>query len=122
MATETVVTEAHILNTRRFRRFKLDVPVRVVVQTEDKTRIIDGRGNELNEGGLAVQAGVELQLDEKVEVEFTPPYTGQPIRARAIVRNRNGYRYGFEFLTESPTDCDRVMEIRTALQGMGKLM
>jgi hypothetical protein len=122
MAVNVVVTESQFLHTRRFRRYKLDVPVRVVVQTEHKVRIIDGRGNELNEGGLAVNAGVELALDESVEVEFTPPYSGEPIRARAVVRNRDGYRYGMEFLTDSPQDCERVMDIRAALQGYGKVI
>jgi hypothetical protein len=121
MATDVVVSEQQILTSRRFRRFKLDVPVRVVVHTEDKTRIIDARGNELNEGGLAVQAGVELELESIIEVEFTPTY-GDPIRVRAIVRNRNGYRYGLEFIAETATDFDRVADIRIALQGMGKLM
>ena len=122
MSVNVVVTEPQFLSTRRFRRYKLDVPVRVVVQTEDKVRIIDGRGNELNEGGLAVNAGVELDLDQRVDLEFTPPYSGQPIRARAVVRNRNGYRYGFEFLSETPDDCERVMDIRVALQGMGTII
>jgi hypothetical protein len=122
MAVNVVVTESQFLHSRRFRRYKLDVPVRVVVQTEDKIRIIDGRGNELNEGGLAVSAGVELALGENIEVEFTPPYSGEPIRARAVVRNRNGYRYGLEFLTETPSDCERLMDIRVALQGYGKVI
>lgn len=122
MATETLVTEPQILSTRRFRRFKLDVPVRLIIHTEDKTRIVDGRGNELNEGGMAVQAGVELALGEIVEIEFTPPYTSEPLRVHAAVRNRNGYRYGLEFLLETPEDCEKTMAIRLALQGMGKLM
>jgi hypothetical protein len=122
MSVNVVVTEPQILTTRRFRRYQLDVPVRVVVPTEDRVRIIDGRGNELNEGGLAVSAGVELELDQRVELEFTPPYSGQPLRAHAVVRNRNGYRYGFEFLSENPDDCERVMDIRVALQGMGKVI
>jgi PilZ domain len=122
MAVNVVVTESQFLHSRRFRRYKLDVPVRVVVQTEDKVRIIDGRGNELNEGGLAVNAFVELALDESIEVEFTPPYSGEPIRARAVVRNRDGYRYGLEFLSETPSDCERVMDIRVALQGYGKVI
>lgn len=122
MSVNVVVTEPQFLNTRRFRRYKLDVPVRLVVQTEDKTRIIDGRGNELNEGGLAVSAFVELDLEQRIEVEFTPPYSGQPIRTRTVVRNRNDYRYGLEFLMETPEDCERVMDIRVALQGMGKVI
>jgi hypothetical protein len=38
------------------------------------------------------------------------------------VRNRTGYRYGLEFMTESPEDCERVMDIRVALQGMGQVI
>jgi butyrate kinase len=122
MATELVISQPQMMTSRRFRRYKLDVPVRVVVHTDEKTRIIDGRGTELNEGGMAVQAGVELELGDTVEVEFTPAYTGEPLRARAEVRNRSGYRYGFAFLLETPDDCDRVMDIRVALQGVGKAM
>ena len=122
MAVNVVVSEPQFLQSRRFRRYKLDVPVRVLKHTDEKVRYIDGRGNELNEGGMTVNAGVELDLGELVDVEFTPPYTGEPIRARAVVRNRNGYRYGLEFMMESPEDCERVVEIRIALQAMGKVI
>ena len=115
------ITESQV-NTRRWKRYKLDVPVRVIVHTRMKTKIVDGRGNELNEGGLCVAAGVELQIGDRVEVEFTPPYSGEPLRARADVRNRNGYSYGFEFLLQEPEDIESVMQIRAALQGMGKLI
>ncbi|MGZ4787940.1 MAG: PilZ domain-containing protein [Terriglobales bacterium] len=120
MAIDIVVTEPQIINTRRYRRYRLDVPVRVIVHSEEKTRIIHGRGHELNEGGLAVNAGVELEVADEVEVEFTPAYTGQPLRARAVVKNRNGYRYGLAFLTETAVDCERVEDIRIALQGVGQ--
>ncbi|HVZ15535.1 MAG TPA: PilZ domain-containing protein [Terriglobales bacterium] len=120
MAIDIVVTEPQIINTRRYRRYKLDVPVRVIVHSEEKTRIIHGRGQELNEGGLAVNAGVELEVGDQVEVEFTPAYTGQPLRARAAVRNRNGYRYGLEFLNETGSDKERIQDIRVALQGVGQ--
>jgi hypothetical protein len=122
MAVSVVVSEPQFLQSRRFKRYKLDVPVRVLKHTDEKVRYIDGRGNELNEGGMTVNAGVELDLGELVDIEFTPPYTGDPIRARGIVRNRNGYRYGLEFLMESPEDCERVVEIRIALQAMGKVI
>jgi hypothetical protein len=122
MAIDIVVTEPQIINTRRYRRFRLDVPVRIIIHSEEKTRIIDGRGNELNEGGLAINAGVELEVGDEIEVEFTPAYTHQPLRARAAVRNRDGYRYGLEFLGETPTDRQRVEDIRIALQGVGRQM
>ena len=120
MAIDIVVTESQIINTRRYRRYKLDVPVRVIVHSDEKTRIINGRGNELNEGGLAVSAGVELEVNDIIEVEFTPAYTGQPLRARAAVKDRAGYKYGLEFLTETPLDRERVEDIRIALKGVGQ--
>ena len=79
---------------RRWPRLKLDVPVRVVIHETQKTVIRDGRGRELSEGGMCFSAGVELKVGDQVEVEFTPAYSGHPIRVRAIARNRNGYSYG----------------------------
>ena len=115
-------TGESMVNTRRWKRYKLDVPVRVIVHSRMKTKIVDGRGNELNEGGLSVAAGVELQIGDRVDIEFTPPYSGEPVRARADVKDRSGYSYGMEFLLLEPEDIENVMQIRSALQGMGKLI
>lgn len=83
---------------RRWPRLHLDVPIRVIVHRPTKTRVIVGRGNELNEGGMSLTAGVELRPGDDTEIEFTPPYSGVPIRIRSVVRNRAGYRYGMEFV------------------------
>lgn len=104
---------------RRFPRYKLNVPVRVIVEKADKVVIVQGRGDELNEGGMAVFAGVEAAVGSHIAVEFTPPYSGNPIRVRCIVRDRRGYSYGVEFLLESDVDRERVSDIRAALRGMG---
>jgi hypothetical protein len=74
-----------------------------------------GRGNELSEGGLAVTAGVEMKLGDEAEIEFTPPYSGLPIRIRGVVRNRKGYRYGVEFLAGSDRESEQVDHLRTML-------
>ena len=102
-------------NTRRWRRHRLDVPIRVIVHTESKTSVFQGRGNELSEGGMAVTAGVELRPGDETEIEFTPPYSGVPIRIRGVVRNRSGYRYGMEFLAENDQEFAEVHRLRTLL-------
>jgi hypothetical protein len=104
---------------RRWPRFKLDVPVRVVTQAATKVAIANGRGSELNNGGLTVFAGTELAIGAQVLVEFTPPYSGNPIRVRCFVKNRVGYRYGVEFITESDRDYQSVHQIETVLRSMG---
>lgn len=119
-STSTVVNESvkpgALLNTRRWPRHRLDVPIRVIVHTAERTKLYDGRGNELNEGGMAVTAGVELKVGREVAVEFTPPFTGLPIRVRGIVRNRTGYRYGLEFVTANAEETEQVTHLRSLLQ------
>lgn len=105
-------------NTRRWPRHHLDVPIRVIVHSESKTSVFPGRGNELSEGGMAVTAGVELKPGDRTEIEFTPPYSGSPIRIRGIVRNRTGYRYGTEFLAEGAQEVAQVDRLRTMLRVM----
>jgi hypothetical protein len=104
---------------RRFPRYKLNVPVRVIAEKFDKVIIAHGRGDELNQGGMAIFAGLELSIGAQVAVEFTPPYSGNPIRVRCVVRDRRGYNYGVEFLVENDVERERVAEISASLQGMG---
>jgi len=105
-----------IVNTRRWRRYPLDVPIRVIVHTSEKTKLYDGRGNELSEGGMALTAGVELKIDDTIAVEFTPPFSASPIRVRGTVRNRKGYRYGIEFLIGGAEETEQVSRLKLMLQ------
>jgi hypothetical protein len=119
LSIQATIPDPSYSNVRRWRRYKLDVPVRLIVSKENKVSIVQGRGNELNDGGMAVFAGVELRIDETVSIEFTPPYTGQPIRVRGRVCDRDGYRYGIEFLLETEDDRESVGQLRAVLAGMG---
>lgn len=119
MGTEPVVGPQSFAKARRYPRYKLDIPVRVIVIKEDKVKLVHGRGNELNEGGLTVFAGIELAIGEEISVEYTPAYSGTPIRARGVVRDRRGYRYGVELLLETNDDLENAGRIRAVLQGYG---
>ena len=103
---------------RRLPRHRLDVPIRVIVHSSSKTSVFPGRGNELSEAGMALTAGVELNPGEVAEIEFTPPYSGSPIRIRGVVRNREGYRYGMEFLAASGHEMKQVDHLRSMLRIM----
>ena len=56
-----------------------------------------------------------MKLGDHAEIEFTPPYSGLPIRIRGVVRNRKGYRYGVEFLAENERESEQVNHLRTML-------
>jgi hypothetical protein len=119
MSSEPALQNTPNVNLRRWPRYKLDVPIRLIAPKGDKVSIVQGRAQGLNEGGMAVFGGMELAVDEEVAIEFTPPYTGQPIRVRAVVRNRSGYNYGLEFLLEKESDFEGVGLIRAVLAAMG---
>lgn len=115
----TMTTTTEKRTPRRWRRFHLDVPIRVIVHTHRKTSVFVGRGNELSEGGMAVTAGVELRLGDESEIEFTPPYSNSPIRIRGVVRNRAGYRYGMEFVAGDDQELQAVQRLKSVLGVLG---
>jgi hypothetical protein len=120
MASSQLGTEmaAMYRSMRRWPRLKIHVPVTVVVRKWDKTQFVQAWGKDLNEGGIAVFAGTELRIGQVVEISFTPPYQGLPLTARTAVRNRRGYIYGLEFLTETREDEKQVEAIRAVLKPM----
>src|SRR5512142_3125870 len=115
MRAEPIVIGPPYTSARRWPRYSINVPIRAIVQREARVLIVEGRGNELNEGGLQVFAGVELRVGDNVDIEFTPRYQGLPIRTRCMVRNRRGYYYGVEFRHETPEDDEKVAAIRQTL-------
>ena len=101
---------------RRSIRYKLDVPLRVILHKQDATLLRDGRGTEISEYGMCIMTGLELKLGEEVEIEFTLPYSGEPIRVAGAVRYRDGYRYGCEFTLDGQGERKDVARLRQVLQ------
>ena len=75
-----------------------------------------GRGNDMSEGGVLVFAGMELKTGDEVSIEFMPPYSDAPLRARGIVRHRRGYNYGVEFIMDTPAEKDQIEKFRGMLR------
>lgn len=104
---------------RRWPRYKTDVPVQVVTHGPANVIMVEGRGSELNCGGMAVTGGFELEIGAQVAVEFTPPCSGQPLRVRGFVRNRQRCTYGLEFITENDSDYESVARVESSLENTG---
>jgi hypothetical protein len=87
-------------NTRRWDRLPVDIPVRVVTSKGFSTTVVEGRGTELSEGGMVLYAGILLNPGDLLEIEFDTPV---PSRMPAIIRSRNGFCFGLEFITPLPS-------------------
>jgi PilZ domain len=94
-----MVIVADTENSRRWPRLPVDMPVRVVTSKGFSTTLVEGRGTEMSEGGMVLYAGILLNPGDLLEIEFDTP---APSRLPAIVRSRNGFCFGLEFITPLP--------------------
>jgi hypothetical protein len=88
------MTASHT-NTRRWQRYPEELRVRILPCSRLPAIAVTGRGTGLSQGGMALHAGVDIELDDLVEIEFPTPH---PVKVIATVRNRNGRYFGLEFL------------------------
>jgi len=101
---------------RRWQRYRLNIPIRLIYTHEGTSKIVSGRGNDMSEGGVLVFAGLELKAGDAVAIEFTPPFSAGPVRAKCIVRHRRGYSYGIEFVQETDADKELTERFRGLLR------
>ena len=88
------MTASHA-NTRRWQRYPEELRVRILPCSRLPAIAVPGRGAGLSQGGMALHAGIDMELHDLVEIEFPTPH---PVRVMATVRNRNGRYFGLEFL------------------------
>lgn len=103
------------LNTRRWERFRVELRIKAVYQRDGQEATVFGQGQDVSEGGMAAYLPVELSPGDVIELELTPPYAKRGIFVRASVRNREGYRYGLEYLHIAPVDRELLMRSIKAL-------
>jgi PilZ domain len=106
--------------SRRWRRFRFDVPVRVVLRRDGRDVEFAGRGTGMNEGGIGIYAEAPLQAGDLVQVEFTPPYSRLTVRVRGTVRHAAGDRYGVEFLAADDAEQQEVGLFQRMLRAAGE--
>jgi hypothetical protein len=86
-------------NTRRWQRYSQELRVCILPCSRLPAIAVTGRGTGLSQGGMALHAGVDMELDDLVEIEFLTPH---PLKVMATVRNRSGRCFGLEFLARLP--------------------
>ena len=102
---------AKVTFTRRSPRFAIDVRLQVKMFQAGEFRSCWGRSTELGQDGIGATLTGSLEPGEIVTLEIPLPLTPYPIKVRAIVRYRQGLRYGFEFLTLNDGQRDTVQRV-----------
>lgn len=81
---------------RRQPRYKLEVNARVYPRD---SAVIRGQTVDISESGVSIMLRDEVAIGEVVRLEFTLPF-GE-VEVHAVARQRNAFRYGFQFLESS---------------------
>ncbi len=83
--------------TRRHPRFKLETAIRIYARNR---AVVRGKTVDVSESGISAMLLEEVPLDELVRLEFALPF-GE-VQVHAMVRQRNAFRYGFQFVENLP--------------------
>ncbi len=80
--------------TRRWKRYKVEVRVKILLKNRGA---IYGQGSDISEGGMALFVPTELEIGQGIQAELMLPYCAEKVQITGVIRNRAGFRYGFEF-------------------------
>ncbi len=80
-------------DARRQPRFKLAVNIQIDSKADG---LLHGYTEDISESGISALLKLEVSMGELVELKFELPYG--PVTVYATVRQRNAFRYGFQFV------------------------
>ena len=106
----------HKSSTRRYARYRTEIPVIVKVLAKDGYVRIHGRCFELAEAGLGAVITSELKAGELVSLEFSIPNAPQVFVIRCVVRHRMGFLHGFEFIGALPEQIEVIQKFCRTLE------
>jgi PilZ domain len=102
---------------RQYPRMMVDIAIRAFPKNGVLT---NGRGHDIGSGGMAMYVPLDLALGEKFDVSFQLPYSRIMLGLHAVVRNRNGFRYGIEFERLTKEEVAEINRVTAILELTGR--
>ena len=100
------------INSRRYPRYELETELKAAISAMDRPgaehREMRGRSLNINEGGMGGIFVSGWDVGTSVALQFSVPIATNPIKVKGVVRNRTGYRYGFEFTDLTPEERETI--------------
>jgi len=96
---------------RRWERHDVSIPVNVTLFLNGEKSSFRGQARDISRGGMRLFLTRELDPGVTVTLEFLIPYNTTELVVRGVVRNRDGFSHGVEFL--NPTAYTQQMIERT---------
>lgn len=84
------------MEARAHPRYKLETDIRVYPRNSP---VVRGHTVDISESGISAMLRVEVPVGEVVRLEFT--LSSGEVEIHALIRQRNAFRYGFQFVETS---------------------
>ena len=89
-------------------RHRVTIAVQVSVLEGDGYACFVGEACDLSKSGLCLVLTRQLEKGTAVSMEFTVPYNSEALAMRGIVRHRNGFHHGIEFISVTADQKDAL--------------
>ncbi|MDR3764652.1 MAG: PilZ domain-containing protein [Acidobacteriota bacterium] len=99
---------------RRWPRFRVTMRAWLRVSRNGIEHAATGTCYDISEGGTRLFLASELHPGEELRMKLALPY-GSPIEILGVVRNRNRYEYGVEFVDVNSEERANLLRNCTAL-------
>lgn len=93
----TTVENHEVVEARRHPRYKMEVDIRIYPRN---TSVLRGHTVDISESGISAMVRQEVPVGEVVRLEFALPLGN--VEVLALVRQRNAFRFGFQFVDAAP--------------------
>jgi len=87
------------MEARRHPRYRLETDIRIYPRN---SQVVRGHTVDISESGISAMLRVEVPVGELVRLEFSLNSTS--VEVHALVRQRNAFRYGFQFVGTNAQD------------------
>ena len=84
------------MDARRHPRYRLETEICIYPRNMP---VVHGHTVDISESGISAMLRIEVPLAEAVRMEFKLPQGA--VEVHALVRQRNAFRYGFQFVEDS---------------------
>ena len=91
---------------RRSVRVPVNVRVRLRYERERMQQQCHCRSYDISETGMGLMSPYEIELGQMVDLEFSLSESLEPLKLRAMICSKVGFRLGCEFI--SPTDRQKI--------------
>lgn len=86
----------------------MEMRLKITLSGESQGVSFHGTGTNISKGGMRVFIPRNLRMGDAVTLDIPLPYTQEQLTVRAVIRNRDGFHYGVEFVNIPARDQEMI--------------